>query len=128
MDGRRGGKCLVFRGYLYHKRSEYNGTTYWKCVERKRCNARAQTENRSLRIIRSSAHSHDPCEECVQSRGMESTFKWRHRGRIPRPSEARLLLRGGGVGREEMRWRVRSLGCSVVPIIYVVILSSLGSH
>ena len=91
IHGRRGGKCLVFCGYLYHKRSEYNGTTYWKCVERKRCNARAQTENMSLRIIRSSAHNHEPCQECVQSRRSDSNFKWRHRGRIPHSSKARYV-------------------------------------
>ncbi|KAJ9585267.1 hypothetical protein L9F63_002967, partial [Diploptera punctata] len=61
----------------------------------------------SLRIIRSSAHNHEPCQECVQSRRSDSNFKWRHRGRIPHSSKASLFKKKNDVNKDESKWPLK---------------------
>ena len=75
VDSRRGGKCLAYCGYLYHKQLQNTNTTYWKCVNRKKCYGRAITINDSLRVVKTADHTHEPSPETIILKEMESNLK-----------------------------------------------------
>ena len=57
-----GGQQLKLNGFVYYRRSNIQGKTYWKCSQKGRCNATAITrrEGKRITVLKEGEHRHSP--------------------------------------------------------------------
>ncbi|KAE8738390.1 hypothetical protein FOCC_FOCC016136 [Frankliniella occidentalis] len=77
ITSRRGGKKLIYNGFLYHRRDSRKANTYWSCTRKKECKATVVTtyNNGAVDVLKEGKHQHAPNREEVEAERVVTNLK-----------------------------------------------------